>query len=117
MAFLSIIPLVGAFVVFIPAAIILAITGSWVKGLIVILFGTIVISQIDNVLRPMLIAGKTAMHPLLLFFSIMGGIAMFGLLGLVLGPIVAAIFVTLLKIVEFKLHPDPSAPAPNGEDI
>lgn len=117
MAFLSIIPLVGAFVVFIPAAIILAITGSWVKGLIVILFGTIVISQIDNVLRPMLIAGKTAMHPLLLFFSIMGGIAMFGLLGLVLGPIVAAIFVTLLKIVEFKLHPDPSAPAPEGEDV
>lgn len=115
MAFLSIIPLVGAFVVFIPAAIILAITGAWIKGLIVLAVGTIVISQVDNILRPMLIAGKASMHPLLLFFSIMGGISLFGLLGVILGPIIAAIFVTLLKIFEIKLHPDPAAPVPEEE--
>lgn len=117
MAFLSIIPVLGAFVVFIPAAFILALTGAWGKGLIVLAFGTIVISQVDNILRPMLIAGKASMHPLLLFFSIMGGIAMFGLLGVILGPIVAAIFVTLLKIFEIKLHPDATTSTADAEEV
>ncbi len=106
MAFLSIIPVVGAFIVYIPAGIILIIGGSYIKGAVVILVGTLVISQVDSVLRPLLIAGKASMHPLLLFFAIMGGIALFGLLGVVLGPMIAAIFLTLLKIFEFKLHPD-----------
>ncbi len=115
MAFLSIIPFIGAFIVYIPAGIILALTGSYIKGLIVILVGTFVISQIDNVLRPFLISGKAALHPLLLFFTIMGGIAMFGLLGVVVGPIIAAIFLTLLKVFEFKLHPE-AEPSLSAED-
>jgi predicted PurR-regulated permease PerM len=65
-----------------------------------------VISQVDSVLRPFLIAGRASMHPLLLFFAIMGGIALFGLLGVVLGPMIAAIFMTLIKIFEYKLHPE-----------
>lgn len=107
MALLSIIPLVGAFIVYIPAGIILIISGSYVKGILVIAIGSVIISQVDNVLRPFLISGRTAMHPLLLFFSILGGIALFGLLGVVLGPLIAAVFVTLLKILELKLHPEP----------
>jgi predicted PurR-regulated permease PerM len=106
MAFLSLIPLVGAFLVYIPAGVILILSGSYIKGLVVILVGTLVISQVDNIIRPYLIAGKTSMHPLLLFFAILGGIAMFNLLGIVLGPLIAAVFVTLIKIFEFKLHPD-----------
>ncbi|MEW6413552.1 MAG: AI-2E family transporter [Candidatus Zixiibacteriota bacterium] len=106
MAFLSIIPFVGAFIVYIPAGIILIIGGSYIKGIIVIAVGTVVISQVDNVLRPILISGRTSMHPLLLFFTILGGIYLFGLLGVVLGPLIAAVFVTLLKIFEFKLHPE-----------
>ncbi len=106
MAFLSIIPFVGAFIVYIPAGLILIIGGSYVKGLIVIIVGTVVISQVDNVLRPLLISGRTSMHPLMLFFTILGGIYIFGLLGIVLGPLIAAVFITLLKIFEFKLHPD-----------
>jgi len=106
MAFLSIIPFLGAFIIYIPAGIILILGGSYIKGLIVIGLGTIVISQIDNILRPMLMSGKTSMHPLLLFFTIMGGIYIFGLLGLVIGPLVTAIFLTVLKIFEFKLHPE-----------
>jgi len=106
MAFLSIIPFLGAFIVYIPAGIILIIGGSYIKGLVVIAIGTIVISQSDNVLRPMLISGKTSMHPLMLFFTIMGGILLFGLLGIVLGPLIGAGFLTLLKIFEFKLHPE-----------
>jgi predicted PurR-regulated permease PerM len=105
MAFLSILPLVGAFIVYLPAGIILMLGGSYISGLVVIAVGMLVISQIDNVIRPYLISGKTSLHPLLLFFTIMGGIYLYGLLGIVLGPLIAAAFVTLLKILEFKLHP------------
>ncbi|MFH1372372.1 MAG: AI-2E family transporter [bacterium] len=105
MAFLSIIPFLGAFIIYVPAGIILILGGSYVKGLVVIAVGTIVISQSDNLIRPYLISGRTAIHPLMLFFAIIGGIALFGLLGIVMGPLVAAIFVALLRILEFKLHP------------
>ena len=114
MAFLSIIPFVGAFVVFIPAGIILILGGSVWKGIIVIVVGSVVISQVDNLIRPYLIAGKAAMHPLLLFFALLGGVYLFGLLGIVLGPIIAAIFVTLITIFELKLHPESDLSA---EDI
>lgn len=106
MAFLSIIPLVGAFIVYVPAGVILIIGGSYIKGLLVILIGTFVISQIDNVIRPLLISGKTSLHPLLLFFTIMGGIAVFGLLGVVVGPMIAAGFTILLRVFEMRLHPE-----------
>jgi len=106
MAFLAIVPFVGAFLIYVPAGIILMIGGSYVKGIIVILIGSLVISQTDNVVRPFLISGKAAMHPLLLFFCILGGIYLFGLLGLVLGPIIGALFMTLLKIFEYTLHPE-----------
>ncbi len=104
MAFLAIIPIVGASIVYIPAGIILIIGGSYIKGIIVIAVGSLVISQTDQVVRPWLISGRAEMHPLLLFFSIMGGIMLFGLLGLVMGPIIAAVFVTVIKDVEDKLH-------------
>lgn len=110
MAFLSVIPFVGAFIIYIPAGLILIIAGAYIKGIVVIAIGSIVISQIDNVLRPFLISGRTSMHPLLLFFTILGGIYLFGLLGVVLGPIIAAVFVTMLKIFELKLHPESESP-------
>jgi len=113
MAFMSIIPLVGAFIVYVPASVILVIGGSYIKAIIVIAIGTLVISQVDNVLRPYMISGRTSMHPLLLFFTIMGGIALFGLLGIVVGPLIAAVFITLLQIFEFKLHPEDEAAPPS----
>jgi predicted PurR-regulated permease PerM len=111
MAFLAIIPFVGAFIVYIPAGIILIISGSVGKGIAVILIGSLVISQTDNVVRPWLISGRTEMHPLMLFFSILGGIALLGLLGLVVGPLIAAVFITLVKVIEDRLHPDQTAEA------
>jgi len=117
MAFLAIIPLLGAFIVYVPAGIILMIGGAWVKGLLVIAIGTVVISQSDNVIRPLLIAGRTEMHPLMLFFSIMGGVAMFGLLGVVVGPIIAAIFTVLIKLFESRLHPAEEAPDPADDSL
>jgi len=111
MAFLSLLPFVGAFIVYVPAGIVLMLTGSMVQGIVVIAVGIGIISQIDNFVRPLLISGRTSMHPLLLFFAILGGITLFGLLGLVVGPIVAACFVILLKIFELRLHQEPSPTA------
>jgi len=110
MAFLALLPVVGAFIVYLPAGLILILGGSVVKGLIVILVGMLIISQTDNFIRPVLISGKTSLHPLLLFFTILGGISLFGLLGLVVGPMVAASFTILLKVFELRLHPDEGAP-------
>ncbi len=111
MVFLSIIPFLGAFVVYLPAGVFLMLSGSYVKGILMIAIGTIVISQSDNIIRPYLISGRTEMHPLLLFFAIMGGVAMFGLLGVVVGPLIAAVFVAIIRLFEVRLHtPEDVAP-------
>jgi len=97
MAFLSFLPLIGSFLVFTPAGLYLIASGATTKGVIVLAVGGLVITQLDNFLRPALVAGRTSLHTLMLFFSILGGIAMFGFLGLVLGPLIAALFVTVSK--------------------
>jgi predicted PurR-regulated permease PerM len=112
MAFLSLLPFIGAFLVYVPAGIALILAGSAVSGIVVIVVGVVVISQADNVVRPILISGKTSMHPLLLFFAILGGITMWGLVGLVVGPMVAAAFVILIRIFEMRLRPEETAIAP-----
>jgi predicted PurR-regulated permease PerM len=103
MAFLAFIPILGAFLIYIPAGLILIFTGAYLKGILIIAIGTIVVSQIDNVLRPLLVSGKTGMHTMLLFVSIMGGVNLFGLLGIVLGPFIAAVFVSMFDIFRLKL--------------
>jgi len=106
MAFLAFIPILGPFLVYIPAGLILIVTGQYLQGIILIAVGIIVVSQIDNILRPLLVSGKTGMHTMLLFISIMGGISMFGLLGIVLGPFIAAVFVSMFDVFRFKLAED-----------
>jgi len=103
MAFLSFIPILGAFLVYIPAGLILIFSGAYIKGILLIALGIVVVSQIDNVLRPLMVSGKTGMHTMLLFVSIMGGINLFGLLGIVLGPFIAAVFVSMFDIFRVKL--------------
>lgn len=103
MAFLVFIPILGAFLVYIPAGLILIFTGSSVKGILLIVICTLVISQIDYFLRPFLMSQKTGLHTMLLFLSIMGGVTLFGLLGLVLGPLIAAVFVSFFDIFRYKL--------------
>ena len=106
MAFLAFIPIVGPFLIYVPAGLILILTGSTVKGVLLIAIGTIAVSQIDNILRPLLVSGKTGMHTMLLFVSIMGGVNLFGLLGIVMGPFIAAVFVSMFDIFRLKLAED-----------
>ncbi len=104
MAFLSLIPMFGASIIWFPAGIILLLMGNIWQGLIVLAFGGLVISLIDNFLRPKLVGKDTQMHPLLVFFATLGGISLFGFFGFIIGPLVVAIFLALWEIyaVEFK---------------
>ncbi len=98
MIFLSMIPMLGAFLVWVPAAIYLAITGHPVKAILLVLWGTLVIGMIDNVLRPRLVGERAKLHELLIFFSVLGGLQVFGVLGIVLGPVVLAITMALIDV-------------------
>jgi predicted PurR-regulated permease PerM len=103
MAFLSVLPFVGAFLVYVPAGLILIMTGSTTSGIIVLVVGGGVISQIDNFLRPVLVANRSTMHPMILFFSMIGGVGLLGLVGIVLGPVIAALLLTVLRILELSV--------------
>jgi predicted PurR-regulated permease PerM len=89
MAFFSLLPL-GAWIVWLPVAVWLLLTGEVGRGIALLAIGAGGISLIDNFLRPILLAGRTQMNGLLVFISLLGGIAAFGLLGLVLGPVIMA---------------------------
>ena len=97
MGFLSLLPFVGTWVVWVPAAVWLIATGQVVKGIILIVLGAAVVGSIDNILRPMILSGRTQMNGLLMFISLLGGVAVFGLLGIVLGPLVTALVTGLFE--------------------
>jgi predicted PurR-regulated permease PerM len=97
LAFVSMIPIAGSFFVWLPASIYLLMTGHWTKAILLSLWGAFVISTIDNLLRPKLIKNQTKLPELFIFFSVLGGISVFGLLGIVLGPVVLAITLGLLQ--------------------
>ena len=101
LALVCMIPIAGSFFVWLPASIYLMLTGHWTKAVLLILWGALVISTIDNFLRPKLIKNQTKLHELFVFFSVLGGMSVFGLLGIVLGPVVLAITLGLLNT--FKL--------------
>jgi predicted PurR-regulated permease PerM len=105
MTFLSLIPMAGAFVVWVPAAIFLAVTGHWVKAVLLVAWGAFVIGTIDNFLRPKLVGERTKLHELFIFFSVLGGLNVFGVLGLVLGPVVLAITLALLDVMRHADRP------------
>lgn len=98
MTLLSMIPMAGAFIVWVPAALFLAVSGFWVKAIILAIWGTLVIGTVDNFLRPKLVGEKTKLHELFIFFSVLGGLKVFGVLGIVLGPVVLAITLALLDV-------------------
>lgn len=96
MTFVCMIPVLGSFLVWLPLSIYLGLSGHWTKAILLMLWGGLVISTIDNFLRPKWMKNQTRLHELLVFFSVLGGISVFGLLGIVLGPVVLAITMGLL---------------------
>lgn len=119
MTITAIIPLAGTPVVWVPVALYLVAIGDWGKGIILLAWGGLVISQIDNFLRPRLVGKKARLHALAIFFSVLGGIQAFGFLGLFLGPVVVAITLALLDVLQvgasLPLDIAPGAKEPEAE--
>jgi len=105
MFFLSMIPMAGAFLVWVPAAIYLAITGAYIKAAILVGWGVLVIGSIDNFLSPRLVGRRARLHELLIFFAVLGGLDVFGVLGVVLGPVVVAITLALIEMLRHAHRP------------
>lgn len=108
MGFLSLIPVLGAGLVWFPVAVFLLVTGQIWQGVFMMAFGFGVVSTIDNLLRPKLVGQDTQIHPLLVLFATLGGLSLFGFVGFLIGPIIVALFMSLVKIyeIEFKSQLD-----------
>ena len=98
MTVLSLLPAIGAAVIWFPVAIYLLATGDATKGLILLAYGVLVISLVDNLVRPMLVGKDTKMPDYLVLIATLGGIAVFGINGFVIGPVIAAIFISVWDI-------------------
>ena len=99
MTVLSLLPVGGSAIVWVPAAIIMAITGAWGKALVIVAFGGLAIGLVDNFLRPLLVGRDTQMPDYLVLIATLGGIAAFGLAGFVIGPVVAALFLSVWEMM------------------
>jgi predicted PurR-regulated permease PerM len=108
MSILAFLPVVGATLVWLPTSVWLLLSGSVVKGLILLAVGVGILGNVENVVRPLLISGHTKMNTLVLLVSLLGGIGAFGFIGVVLGPLVAAIITALF---ESYLVPPPGVEA------
>jgi predicted PurR-regulated permease PerM len=97
MAFFSLLPVVGAWVVWLPAGLWMLGTGQTASGIVLLAAGGGIVSLIDNVLRPALLAGRAQMNGLLVLISLLGGMTAFGLIGIVIGPVVVATTTSLLS--------------------
>lgn len=95
MAVASLLPAVGAGLVWVPAAVILIVVGDWIQGLVLLAYGVLVISMVDNLLRPILIGRDTKMPDFLVLLSTLGGLSLVGITGFVLGPVIAALFIAV----------------------
>jgi predicted PurR-regulated permease PerM len=105
MAFLSLLPAVGAALVWLPVAIYFLVTGAVWQGLVLIAYGVLVIGLVDNLLRPILVGSDTKMPDYVVLISTLGGIEIFGMNGIVLGPLIAAMFLVVWDILSASRRP------------
>ena len=98
MGLLAIVPMLGAFVVWVPAAAYLALSGEWSSAVILTVWGTIVVGSIDNLLYPILVKDQLSLHTVPTFISILGGLVLFGASGLLLGPLILTLTMFFLEL-------------------
>ncbi|GAB6182710.1 AI-2E family transporter [Thermodesulfovibrio hydrogeniphilus] len=99
-AIASFIPVLGAFAIWGPASIYLLVKGYILKGVILALVGGLIISSIDNVLKPLIIKGRVNLPLIFIFLSVLGGIKVFGLIGFIIGPLIFSLFVSFIEILK-----------------
>ena len=98
MAFFSLVPVVGSGLIFVPAALWLGFTGHWGRAILLLIICAGVSTAVDNVVRPLLLGGRSELSGLVIFISVVGGVSVFGMLGLVLGPILVATAAGVLAV-------------------
>jgi predicted PurR-regulated permease PerM len=97
-ALFSLQPFGGAAVVWAPCALYLGLSGSWARAVILLIYGTLIVSGVDNIIKPLIIGGRTKLPTLFLFFGILGGLQAYGFLGIFLGPVVLATIMAFVNI-------------------
>jgi predicted PurR-regulated permease PerM len=105
MTMLSLLPAIGAALIWFPAAIYLYATGDMIRATILLVFGIVVISVVDNVLRPILVGRDTKLPDYMVLFSTIGGLMMFGISGFAIGPLLAALFMAFWGIFMREFNP------------
>jgi len=100
--FTSLLPYIGSILIYIPTGIYLILTGQIWQGIFIILWGAIIIGNTDNIIRTYMIQGKAHVNPVFVFFSILGGIYLFGFWGVVIGPLIISIAITVFHIYELE---------------
>ncbi|SPU50434.1 membrane protein [Bordetella trematum] len=113
MAFLSLLPAVGAGLIWAPVAVYFLVSGAIWQGVVLILVGVLVIGMVDNVLRPVLVGKDTKLPDYVILISTLGGMSIFGLNGFVIGPLIAALFVACWDLFS---PPDPADLPPQDKD-
>ena len=108
MALLAVVPVLGAFVVWLPAAAFLALEGNWGEALILTAWGMFVVGTIDNLIRPVLVGNRLKLHTVLAFMSVVGGLILFGPAGLILGPVALTVTMSLLAVWHGRHARDPA---------
>ncbi len=98
MSVMSFVPLLGTFSIWGPTSMYLIIEHSYVLGIGLFLFGVFVISMVDNILKPLIIGSRTKMPTIIILFSVLGGIKLFGVIGLIMGPLITAVFISVFEI-------------------
>jgi predicted PurR-regulated permease PerM len=117
MGVLAFLPLVGATIVWLPASLWLILSGSYGKGVALLLVGALVMGNVDNVIRPLLLSGRSRMNTLTMIISLLGGVSAFGFIGIVLGPLVAAMITALAESYVRAPEPPSAARKPPGTEI
>jgi len=100
MILMAIVPLVGCSIIWAPAGILMLLAGHVWEGILILTVGVLVISMVDNLLRPILIGQDVEMHPLLIFLSTLGGIILFGFSGFVIGPVITSLLIAIWEMYE-----------------
>jgi predicted PurR-regulated permease PerM len=110
----AVIPIVGSTIIWIPATVYLALTAATWQWVGLLIYCILVISTADNFIKPIILKETANFHPLIAFMSVLGGMAAFGIFGFILGPIIASLFLSLIRIYKYEVLRIPAENSPGG---
>ena len=98
MVILSMLPFVGAYLIWLPAAVFKIVSGDLFNGIGLLIYGVLIVSTVDNIIRPKIVSKKGKVHPVLVLLGVIGGLQVFGLLGIIIGPLILAILMVFFDL-------------------